>query len=354
MTEAYDPSEISGSPADCSEQTVGAAQGDHTRPQVQEVRGQLVEHLADLQEEYRQLRSSLVKVQSQIARHEAHVRQCLEDALTLADAMQHVPERNSPATSAGGAVLYVQTLGTFSVEHHAQTVSLGSNRNGRALFRYLVTLPERRAARDVLLENFWPDDDPQTAAHKLHIAVSALRHALGEFVDGETILFVDDHYLLSPSLQFQLDIQAFVTHAQAGERLEREGDLTRAIAEYEAARQLYRGDFLGEDLYADWAIARRARYEEIVLSLLGRLAKHYADRGSYADSISCCRQILARDSFREDAYRQLMCCYSRMGQRNQALLEYKLCRTVLRRELGVEPMSETSELYDRIANGEDV
>jgi DNA-binding SARP family transcriptional activator len=136
--------------------------------------------------------------------------------------------------------------------------------------------------------------------------------------------------------------------------LEREGRDQEAVAEYEAARALYRGDFLSQDLYADWAVAPRARYEEMFLTVLGHLAEHYLEAQRYVDGASCCRQILARDSFREDAYRQLMRCYSRMGRRNHALREFQSCQEVLRRELGVEPMRETVELYERIAREESV
>jgi DNA-binding SARP family transcriptional activator len=260
--------------------------------------------------------------------------------------------------AAGSFFLYVQVLGKFVVRYQNQVISLGSNKNGRALFRYLITLPERRAAKDVLLELFWPNDASHRASHKLHIAVSTLRQALDEALHmpqgSESVLFVDDHYALFPDLHVQLDADVFAAHVQVGERLERESKAAEAMVEYEAARALYGGDFLVEDLYADWTIARRARLEELYLTLLGRLGRHYLDEERYAESVSCCRQILARDSFREDAYRHLMRCYSRMGRRNQALREFQACQEVLKRELGVSPMRETVALYEQIAREENV
>jgi DNA-binding SARP family transcriptional activator len=49
-----------------------------------------------------------------------------------------------------------------------------------------------------------------------------------------------------------------------------------------------------------------------------------------------------------------MCCYSRLGRRNQALSEYQQCQAVLKRELGIEPMRETTELYEHIAHQDPV
>ena len=146
----------------------------------------------------------------------------------------------------------------------------------------------------------------------------------------------------------------FAARVRTGRQLERKGAIAGAVSEYESARALYQGDFLVEDLYADWTIARRARFEEMFLTLLGSLARYYADQGDYTESVTCCRQVLVRDSFREDAYRQLMRCYSHMGRRNQALREFQACKEVLRRELGVDPMRETVALYERIAREEPI
>lgn len=324
---------------------------------------QLVEHLARLQQEYRQFQSWLKEAGLQLSRRQAEVNRQLYEAMASLSNPQpsaafgpaSIP---SPGPPAGAVSLYVQVLGKFVVRYGDQVVSLGSSKKGRAIFRYLIMLPERRAAKDVLLELFWPDDPPHKAGHKLHIAVSTVRQALNEALhmpeDGESVLFVDDHYALSPDLDIQLDADVFAAHVRVGERLAREGKAAEAMTEYEAARALYGGDFLAEDLYADWTIARRARLEEMYLTLLGRLARHYLDQGRHAESISCCRQILGRDSFREDAYRHLMRCYSRMGRRNQALREYRECQEVLRRELGVSPMHETVALYEQIVREEKV
>lgn len=325
--------------------------------------GQLVEDLARLQGEYRQIRVWLEGMQDQLSQREARVKQCLRDTLILMECVDRArkdpPPMRTEGTAASGPALCVQAFGKFAVQYLGQTVSLGSNKTGRAVFRYLATLSERHASKDVLLERFWPDDAPHSAAHKLHIAIGAVRRALNEALGDalageESLIYADDHYALATGLRIELDAELFSAHVQAGAQLEREGAIAGAVSEYESARALYRGDFLVEDLYADWTIARRARFEEMFLTLLGSLARYYADQGDYTESITCCRQILVRDSFREDAYRQLMCCYSYMGRRNQALREFQTCKEVLRRELGVDPMHETVVLAERIAREEPI
>jgi DNA-binding SARP family transcriptional activator len=322
---------------------------------------QLVRQLTSLQLEYGRIRSWLDKMQAQLSQREAALRRRLHEALALADHADAAQQARAPVlrSAAADPLVVISLLGDLRVSYQGKEISLGRSRNGRAIFRYLVALPDKSAPTDVLLEIFWSQDEPQEAKHKLHIAVSTLRQALheglGSLLEGhDAIVYLDDRYLLLPGLEIELDVDLFARYVAAGQRLEREGRDEEATAEYEAAHALYRGDYLSQDLYADWAVAPRARYEEMYLTVLGRLAEHYVEQQRYADGVSCCRQILARDSFREDAYRQLMRCYSRMGRRNQALREFQSCKEVLRWELGVEPMRETVELHDQIVRQEPV
>lgn len=319
-----------------------------------------IRQLERLRQDYRQIHVLLERLWQQLGQRETLITLHLQEAIALLSRSQE-DAAGDPAPDEGRAgelALRVQALGPFSVYLGQQVVPVGSSKKGRAIFRYLVTHPERRVARDVLLELFWPGEAPGRAGHKLHVAISALRQGLNEVLAGsylgDCILFEEDAYGLDPAIQVDLDVDQFAARFRAGERLERENRVREAVQEYQAALALYQGDFLPEDLYADWAIAPRARMEEMYLTLLGRLANQYLQQGRHLEGISCCRQILARDSFREDAYRQLMRCYSRMGRRNQALQEFNACAEVLQRELGVLPMRETVELYERIAREEDV
>jgi DNA-binding SARP family transcriptional activator len=330
-----------------------------------------IDQLECLRQDYRQIQSTLEQLWCRISEREAQVSRRLNAAVaTVMNTEERSASGNASAVpvspigdAAPGPVLHVHALGNFSVLFHDLEICLGSSKKGRAVFRYLVTQSERRAGKDVLLELFWPGEDPDVASHKLHIAISTLRRALQRGLADETreappfaeaILYQDDCYGLHPALGVRLDVDAFVAHVWAGEQWERQGRTAEAVVEYQLAADLYRGDFLTEDLYADWAIAPRARLEEMYLTLLGRLATAYLADARYTDCVSCCRRILLRDSYREDAYRLIMRCYSRMGQRNRALREFSACTEVLKRELGVQPMRETLELRDRIAREEAV
>jgi DNA-binding SARP family transcriptional activator len=70
------------------------------------------------------------------------------------------------------------------------------------------------------------------------------------------------------------------------------------------------------------------------------------------ESIRLTQRVLSIDSVWEDAYRIQMRAFAAQRNRPMALRTYQRCREVLAEEFGVDPLPETSELYDQILNDE--
>jgi DNA-binding SARP family transcriptional activator len=207
----------------------------------------------------------------------------------------------------------------------------------------------RPIAKDILMDLFWRDADPDAARNNLNVAIYGLRQALrATRPDFSHVLFQDDHYLLNPAMGVWVDVEEFVLRYETGQTLERKGKLAEAVQEYEAAEGLYQGDLFEEDLYQDWLIPRREGLKDTYLVILSRLSRHHLKEKRYATSIHLCRKILAEDDCREDAHRCLMRCYSGQGQRNLALRQYHLCVETLARVLDVSPTPDTVALYHQI------
>jgi two-component SAPR family response regulator len=99
----------------------------------------------------------------------------------------------------------------------------------------------------------WPESDLKRARWSLNSAVHALRKLLGGCLSDlpapETVLFEGGRYRLSSSIGLSTDIDEFDSRCERGRRLEKAGQAPEAIAEYEKAVELYRDDYLIEDLY---------------------------------------------------------------------------------------------------------
>jgi two-component SAPR family response regulator len=144
------------------------------------------------------------------------------------------------------------------------------------------------------------------------------------------------------------DIDEFDSRCEKGRRLEKAGRASEAVAEYEKAVELYRGDYLIEDLYEEWTMIERERLVDAYTDLLCRLAVHYMENGQSWESVRTCYRVLEKNRCDEGAHRLLMECFVRLGQRARALHQYELCEQVLRHECDMAPSPETRALYGSI------
>jgi LuxR family maltose regulon positive regulatory protein len=128
--------------------------------------------------------------------------------------------------------------------------------------------------------------------------------------------------------------------------------MREAAIEYERAVELYRGDYLIEDLYEDWTMVERERLANACIDLLDRLSIHYMEVGQHQESIRACYRVLEKDRCHEDSHRLLMECYARLGLRARALHQYRMCEQILEQEYGTSPSPETRSHYTRLLKDE--
>jgi LuxR family maltose regulon positive regulatory protein len=248
------------------------------------------------------------------------------------------------------AVQSIRLLGAFEVSRDGQPLTAGDWRNQqtRTILKLLLTRQGRVVPADQLLELLWPEADPDTARRSLHVRISQLRRALDPDNPDAYILTVEGGYVFNPGADCRIDAIEFEARAQWGRRCQESGNLAEAITAYETARSLYRGDLLEEDLYEDWAFAERERLRECFLTLLIEVAECYARQGHYRRAITRCREVLATDPCRESVYVHLMLYHYYAGEQDLALRVYERCCQVLSDELGVEPLPQTTALYEQI------
>ena len=251
--------------------------------------------------------------------------------------------------------LEARCLGGFEVRFQGRLLDLGSSRNGRAIFKYLVTCaPGRRAAKELLAELFWPDSDLERALASLQSAVHQLRRAVARSapeLGDSLIIFRDDHYRLNPGLEVVCDVDDFRCAVREARVLEGRGEVEGACLAYARAVEAYGGELLPEDRYEEWTSAERTSLEAELHDVLGRLVRLQLERGAYLEAAQQARRLIELDGTREDVHRDLMRCYSRLGQRSEAVRQYRRCAELLRAELEVEPESATTALFERAARG---
>jgi len=335
-------------------------------------------HLLRLvQSDYQGTRNQLEKVTHALREKEAVVSQRLQYALLTSGGYQAlclVPYGAGTIVSQMGTAvlggiarpsvlpslmrLEVRCLGRFEVRSAWKPVERWQSVKAKSVFQYLMSRPKEPIIKDVLMETLWPECAPQAASNNLKAAMHGLRRTLSHlFHEKESfpyVLFLQGSYLINPKIELWVDVEEFEQHWVLGRRLEREGKVSEARREFELAEKLYRGDYLEDEPYEDWTLLRREALKDTYLIILGKLADHSMGTTDYESGIAYCQKILAKDPCREDAYRQLMRCYSRLGRRNRALRWYEICCRTIQAELDTTPDHETTTLYHQLLRDEPI
>lgn len=251
-------------------------------------------------------------------------------------------------------LLRIRLFGVFELWRgdHLVTLRAWPNRKTRDLCKLLLTERDHVLSAERIVDALWPELTPASATNSLRVAVSRLRSVLEPArVLGAGSSFVataGQGYIFRSNPDVWLDVDAFASAVALGQEAERRGAWGPAASAYEAAAELYRGDYLEENPYDDWALAAREQLRLVRLDMLSRLGHCHAQQQHYRRALAACRQVLAVDLLRESAHRQIMLYHYQLGERDQALLAYERCHHALIDELGVDPLPETQELHARI------
>lgn len=244
--------------------------------------------------------------------------------------------------------LSVYFLGDFRVYLNQQQIDNWHGNKAKSLFKYMLMHDAQSAKHEMLMEQFWPNDQPATARRNLYQAIYLIRQAFQE-TEFSPIIRENGGYRFNPELQIVNDSLQFEHHYRKAILLE-EQSRPDSIEELKLAKNLYHGNFLHEDIYEEWTITFRERFKHIYFEILDKLSQYFCQKKEFATAISYCNELLNGDSCREDIHRRLMLAYAYQGQRHMALKQYHACVELLSKELGVEPVYKTNELYKNIIN----
>ena len=253
--------------------------------------------------------------------------------------------------------LRVRFFGHFEMVCDGETMPLGRSGKALTILKYLLANRTRPVSQDHLMGWLWPESNLKKARWSLNSAIHGLRKLLGSCPSSALVNYIlleEGYYRLSPAVEVGTDVDEFDACYEQGRRLERVGRPEEAAAEYEGAVELYRGDYLVEDLYEDWTMVERERLANAYADMLNRLAVHYMERGQLRASARACYRVLEKDRCHEDSYRLLMRCYARLGMRGRALRQYRLCEKILAQEYDTAPSPETRSLYSSLWEDEGV
>jgi DNA-binding SARP family transcriptional activator len=237
--------------------------------------------------------------------------------------------------------LRISLLGAPRIDVDGQPLSVDT-RKATAMLAYLAVTGHTHT-RAVVANLLWPDADPDRSRAALRRTLSTLRTALGE---GRLTSDRDSVGLDLADVWFDLaEFRSLMADPNA------------SIPTLTAACDLHRDDLLaGFGLrdsvdFDDWQRLTQDSVRRERASALDRLIARLAEEGRFDEAVARAQQRLDLDRLHEPTHRKLIELYSAAGRRGDAFTQYRDCVRVLSRELGVQPLTETTELYRAISSG---
>jgi DNA-binding SARP family transcriptional activator len=265
------------------------------------------------------------------------------------------PPEEEPAPGAYRPHLRTRFFGHFEMRCDEELITLGRSGKALSILKYLLANRSRPVSQDHMMGWLWPESNLKRARWSLNSAIHTLRKLIAECPSSAPlnyILLEEGYYRLCSEVRVITDVDQFDCHYEEGRRLQKEGRAEEAAAEYERAIDLYRGEYLEEDLYEDWTMVERERLSNAYMDMLGRLAEHYMQADQPHEAIRACYRILEKDRCHEESHRLLMRCYARLGLWERAQRQYHLCERILSQEYGMALSPETQALYESLLGDE--
>jgi len=219
-------------------------------------------------------------------------------------------------------------------------VTIGAKKS-QALLAYLAMKPAQHVSREKLAGLLWSSTGPDQARQSLRQTLSTIRKELSQIAPKQKTLIEEGDLLC-----LDRSVSCDVPELESLININTETSLKQAI-------ELYRGDFLegfsiNEERFDQFVVGERDRLHRLALRAHAQLVELQARRGALDDAIGTAQKSLRLDILQEPMHRMLMRLYLESGDVVEALQQYETCFKVLRRELRIDPDTETKALQREI------
>ncbi|HEY8828234.1 MAG TPA: bacterial transcriptional activator domain-containing protein [Jatrophihabitantaceae bacterium] len=144
------------------------------------------------------------------------------------------------------------------------------------------------------------------------------------------------------------DVRVDLREAERLARAEVDGGAERSGAESDT--ETFVGDLL-PDWYDDWVLIERERFRQLRLRALEALCERLARAGRIGEALDAGLLSVAGEPLRESAHRALVRVHLADGNAGEAIRQFRLCRRLLRDQLGIEPSERMYELVRCLDDG---
>ena len=258
-------------------------------------------------------------------------------------------------TNYPGYTLYLRLLGPFTLYMGNDEVNdrKWQRDKSKELFSYLYLQNHRYVPKEELIQMLWGECDTKKLDRDFKVTLNSLLKVLEPNRQAREesyfILRKQSMYRLNPNAFVGSDVRDFNHFAQNGIE-EISPHLSKELLL--KAVNLYKGELFENRSMIEWISSEREKMEQLYIQVLERLSQTYTRLKEYEKTIYWAEKLLTYDSTWEEAYRLLMYAYYQLQNRSQSVKWYDRCVQVLEKELNIEPMHTTIQMFEMITGYE--
>jgi DNA-binding SARP family transcriptional activator len=228
-----------------------------------------------------------------------------------------------------GPRLRIQVLGRTQVSS-AEGALDGrwlENRAGQVL-KYLIAQRDRVVYADELVETLWGD-----AGVRRLPGVRYFIHELRDRLEPDRAGRGQSSFVVRMQGGYMLDRERVWIDADEFERDVGDGLARLGHGDAQGGRELlergmdrYRGDFVADEPYAEWAIVERDRLRRVAAQALRALSGLYLGAGDIDAAVAKLERLTELEPYDVDVHRDLLALVVRLGRRTEAVRRYEALR----------------------------
>ena len=160
------------------------------------------------------------------------------------------------------------------------------------LLKALITRGEENVPIDMIIDDLWPDSSLDNGKRNFKVVLHRLRKILGHPASSLSHYVLFEMNVVSLNRKVvRLDIEEFRALCQSAKEAEQSGDIKSAIDFGKSAIELYKGDYLEDELYTRGPCRKERKpvpFISMFYSVQLRFTNVRAVRGNPSNCIKCC------------------------------------------------------------------
>ena len=259
--------------------------------------------------------------------------------------------RNALEVSSSEHILTISTLGSFNVYVKGREISadlLGGQKRVMDLLKLLIVYRKTGITKDKVYELFWPRYSYKSARDNLNTIIYRFR----KLIDiKEDFLYTDMVSIRFKDNAVMTDADRFIRYISLGEEAEKNGNNETSLKMYNSAIELYKGDFLENDMYFDFIADERDSLRLKYRGLLFKMIQLSMTSEEFREALELTKLLIDKDPLCEPAYRLLMISSAAVGNRSEIPRIFDKLNKKLQAYYKITADDKTIKLRDQLLGG---